>query len=84
MDFPGNTIKQREWFTKIVHESRADHTLYYLDVSDEICLKQIQERRLEDPTRHGFDTEEVFQQISAYFQEPFEEEGLLIKQITIR
>lgn len=81
MDFPGNTIKQRSWFLQIIHDLNVSHELLYLDCSDDVCLSQIQKRRNDDPSRESFDTEEVFHQVTTYFQKPTKEEGFHIKHI---
>jgi len=39
MDFPGNTRNQRTWFKAIFSEFEIPHKLYYLEVSDELCLR---------------------------------------------
>ena len=39
MDFPANTIPQREWFRSIFSEIQAPHELIYIDQPNEICLK---------------------------------------------
>lgn len=75
MDFPANTIKQRDWFREIFSEHDIPHRLLYLDVSDMQCLKQIGQRREQQPERAAFDTEAVFHTINSYFQAPSENEG---------
>ncbi len=80
LDFPANTTKQRAWFKNIVLEVDAKHQLIYLDVSNEKCIKQIAQRRLEQPERSAFDTEEMFHQVTKYFEIPIEKEQL---QITV-
>lgn len=79
MDFPANTKRQRKWFLDLAKDANVSHTLVYLNISDEICLKQIQQRRLEQPQRAEFDTEAVFYEVSQYFEEPTEDEGLNIQ-----
>ena len=78
MDFPANTIKQRKWFTELIAEADAAHELIYLNVSDEVCLRQIEQRRLEQPEREIFDTEAMFNEVNRYFQAPDESEGFNI------
>jgi predicted kinase len=75
MDFPGNTRKQRAWFKDIFSESHIPHKLIYLKADDQLCLKRLEQRRKSTPERARFDTEEVFHQVTAYFQEPSDEEG---------
>lgn len=79
MDFPGNTYTQRVWFKEIFSKYKIPHKLYYLEASDELCLKQIEQRRKINPSRADFDTEKVFHQVNSYFQPPSEEEGFNIQ-----
>jgi len=81
MDFPANTIAQRQWFKGLISEIGATHKLIYLHISDEVCLKHIAKRRTEQPERATFDTEEVFYQVSQYFQEPMADEGFNIERV---
>ncbi len=81
MDFPANTTLQREWFKNIFSEIDSPHELIYLDVSNEICLKQIRKRRLEHPERASTDTEAMFEQVTKYFMEPSSDEGFNINKI---
>ncbi|QSS98746.1 ATP-binding protein [Pontibacillus sp. ALD_SL1] len=78
MDFPANTQKLRKWFLDIASEVNANHQLIYLDVTNKQCLRQIAQRRNEQPERAAFDTEEVFVQVSKYFEAPATSEGLNI------
>lgn len=81
MDFPGNTLSQREWFRGIFSEINAPHELIYIDASNELCLKQIEKRRIEQPDRAGTDTVEMFEAITQYFVEPTLDEGYSITRI---
>jgi len=78
MDFPANTINQRKWFLNLVLEVKASHQLMYLELSNENCLKQIAQRRKEQPERAKFDTKEVFLYVTSFFEAPSESEGLNI------
>ena len=82
MDFPGNTPEQRLWFKEIFSGQGFPHKLIYLNVGDELCLKQIGYRRESSPERKNFDTEEVFHQVTSHFQPPADEEGFSIEVIT--
>ena len=75
MDFPANTVKQRKWFKVLITEAGAPNELIYLNVSNDVCLKQIEKRRLEQPERVIFDTEAMFFEVSKYFQAPDQNEG---------
>jgi len=76
MDFPANTVTQREWLKSISSEIEASHELIYLKVSNATCLEQIAKRRQEIPSREATDTEEMFQTVTQFFMEPTEDEGL--------
>jgi len=78
MDFPANTKKQRAWFKSIIETHKVKHELYYLDVTDEVCLKQIENRRIEQPDRKNTDTPEIFEAVTRYFEAPLKEEGFNI------
>lgn len=75
MDFPANTISQREWFKSIFSEIQASHELIYIDQPNEICLGQIAKRRIEEPQRAATDTEEMFELVTKYFVAPTPDEG---------
>lgn len=78
MDFPGNTQKQRKWFLVIVLEINANHQLIFLNLNNEQCLRQIAQRRKEQPERAAFDTEETFFYVTKFFEAPKASEGLNI------
>lgn len=82
MDFPANTLHQREWFKGIFTEIKAPHKLIYIDLPNATCLEQIKRRRLEQPERAATDTEEMFEQVTKYFVEPVPEEGFNIVKVT--
>lgn len=75
MDFPANTLAQRDWFRGVFSEVTAPHKLVYIDLPNEICLKQLEKRRIEQPERAGTDTEVMFDQVTKYFIGPASEEG---------
>lgn len=79
MDFPANTLAQRDWFKTIFEEVEATHLLLYINVTNETCLKQINQRREEQPDRAATDTAEMFEQVTPHFVEPTAEEGFNIK-----
>ncbi len=81
LDFPANTIQQRVWLKSVSNEVGAQHELYYLDLSDEKCLQQIAQRRVEQPSRANTDTPKMFKALKPHFQAPSESEELNIKLI---
>ncbi|TQV72353.1 ATP-binding protein [Aliikangiella marina] len=82
LDFPANTVKQRQWLKSIFTEINASHQLFFLDVSDATCLSQIEKRRDENPERASTDTPQMFLQVTKYFAEPEPEEGFNVKVIS--
>ncbi|MCA1031166.1 ATP-binding protein [Bacillus timonensis] len=78
MDFPANTKKLRKWFLDIASEVNASHQLIFLHVKNEQCLRQIAQRRIEQPERAAFDTEAVFIHVTKFFEAPEASEGLHI------
>jgi predicted kinase len=75
MDFPANTVSQRNWFRQIYSEIDAPHQLIYLDMPNELCLQQIAKRRESQPQRAATDTIEMFEAVTRYFQAPTPDEG---------
>ena len=82
MDFPANTVSQRVWFKEILANDQIPHKLIYIEASDQLCLSQLQSRRNEQPERAQFDTEEVFKQVTSYFQTPSQKEGFNIEVVS--
>ncbi len=82
MDFPANTRSQRAWLKTICSEVNASHILIYINVSNERCLKHIEQRRTEQPERSSTDTVEMFEQMALYFVEPTIEEEFNVVQIS--
>lgn len=70
MDFPANTVSQRDWFRDIFSEIDAPHDLVYIELGNEDCLRQIEKRRIEQPERAETDTQEMFENVTKYFVEP--------------
>ena len=81
MDFPANTVNQRKWFKELITEANAPNELIYLNVSNDVCLGQIEKRRLEQPERTIYDTESMFIEVTKYFQEPDQSEGFNLQVV---
>jgi adenylate kinase family enzyme len=82
MDFPANTVSQRAWFKSIFTEIEAPHHLVYIDLQNDVCLKQLEKRRIEQPQRSATDTAAMFAQITKYFEEPLSDEGFITTRFT--
>ncbi|QBF32637.1 ATP-binding protein [Thalassococcus sp. S3] len=77
LDFPANTVAQREWMRDVIRASGVAHRLHYLDVPDEVCLERLRSRNAQGG--HAFSaTEEQFRRFAAHFVPPTEEEGFTI------
>jgi len=81
LDFPANTIKQREWFRSIYSEVDGRHSLVFIDVPDDICIEHIEKRRVEQPDRSATDTVEMFEQVNKFFVPPSDAEGFDITTV---
>jgi len=81
LDFPANTRKQRDWFRELISKAESPYEFYYLQASDELCLRRLAQRRTGQPCRAHFDTESVFHQVNRYFETPQESEGLEITYV---
>jgi len=75
MDFPANTVDQRQWFRGLYETANVAHTLHYLDVSNEVCKQQLRERSRGKPKGSIFTTDTEFEAITKYFQPPSKNEG---------
>ena len=78
MDFPANTLGQRDWFRSIFTEIEAPHQMIYIEATDAICLERIAKRREQQPERRATDTPEMFAQMSQYFVVPTADEAFNI------
>ena len=74
LDFPGNTIEQRNWFRSIFEKVSASHILHFVNVSNDICKKQLKERSKNKLEGAAFTSETDFDAITRYFQAPTQEE----------
>lgn len=75
MDFSANTVTQRQWFRELFIKSHAAHKLHFLDISDEICKRQLRKRSEGKPEGAAFTSESEFEAITRYFQPPLDSEG---------
>jgi predicted kinase len=74
LDFPGNTRNQRVWFRQLCERSDADHELHFIDLSDDVCKRQLRERSSGQPPGARWTTDEEFDAITAYFESPSADE----------
>ncbi|UBF25259.1 ATP-binding protein [Kovacikia minuta CCNUW1] len=78
LDFPGNTRTQRVWFRQLFESVNADHELHYIDVTDELCKRQLRERSKDLAEGSAFTSDAEFDAITKYFQAPSDDENFNI------
>ncbi|WP_312042170.1 ATP-binding protein [Erwinia sp.] len=79
LDFPANTIAQRQWMKQVVMQARCAHILHFLDEPDSLCKARLAVRN--EAKSHNFAaTEAEYALISRYFVAPASEEGFNIKR----
>ncbi|KPX51473.1 Uncharacterized protein ALO67_00224 [Pseudomonas amygdali pv. hibisci] len=75
LDFPANTLADRQWLRSLAEDAQVKHRLHYLDVEDDICLARLHARN--ETAEHEFAaTDAEFRLITRYFQTPHTDEGL--------
>lgn len=78
MDFPANTTRQREWLRGIFETAGVHHELHYLDVTNDVCKKRLQDRNAKG--EHPFQVnEDEFDLVTGYFVPPTPAEKFNIK-----
>jgi predicted kinase len=75
LDFPGNTRTQRAWFRELFEHANAGHELHYVDVTDELCKRQLRKRSQEMAEGSAFTSDAEFDAITKYFQPPADDEN---------
>lgn len=75
LDFPGNTLIQRQWFREILESANVGHELHYIDAPDDLCKRQLKQRSTGLPPGSPWTTDAEFDAITAYFQAPTDDEG---------
>lgn len=77
LDFPANTVEQRDWMRGIIDASGATHQMHVLDIPDDVCLERLRARNTQGD--HPFAvTEEQFRRMGQYFVPPGPEEGFTL------
>lgn len=77
LDFPANTLANRQWMKTVIDQAGADNRLHYLDVPDDVCRERLRARN--SSGTHDFAaTDAQFDLITRYFVAPDESEGFTI------
>ena len=78
LDFPANTLANREWLLSLAHSAQVPHCLHYLELDDATCRARLHARNAQG--EHDFAaTDAEFDLITRHFSVPSEEEGLVIE-----
>ena len=75
LDFPGNTRDQRSWFRQLFESADVEHELHFIDVSDDLCKRQLKERSRGYPAGTAWTTDAEFDALTALFEAPSLEKG---------
>jgi predicted kinase len=74
LDFPANTVSNRNWMRSLITQSNAAHELHLLDVPDAICKQRLWERNAGG--KHPFQISEAeYDLFTSYFVSPRPDEG---------
>jgi len=77
LDFPANTISNRNWMRSLITQAKVAHELHLLDVSDTICKQRLRERN--GSGEHPFQVSEAdYDLFTSYFVPPDPSEGFNI------
>jgi predicted kinase len=74
LDFPANTVRNRNWMRSLIDQTGAAHELYLLDVPDMICKQRLRERNASG--EHPFQVSEAeYDLFTSHFVPPQPSEG---------
>ena len=83
LDFPANTLRQRQWLRGIGETAGITHKLHFLDVPDDVCKLRLQKRNAAG--EHVFQTsDDNFDLVTRHFAPPTALEGFNIIRHTPR
>ena len=78
LDFPANTLVNRQWLLGLAQAAKVPHCLHYLALDDATCRARLHARNARG--EHDFAaTDTEFDLITRHFSVPSEEEGLVIE-----
>ena len=74
LDFPANTVKNRDWMRSLISQAEVPHELHLLDLPDAVCKARLRERNARG--EHPFQvTDAEYDQFTRYFLAPGPGEG---------
>ncbi len=74
LDFPANTVSNRQWMRTIFEGAGVEHRLHFLDLPDDVCKARLRQRNAAG-THEYVVSDAEFATITSYFQPPTEQEG---------
>jgi predicted kinase len=81
LDFPANTVANRQWMRGLFQSAGVDHCLHFLNVPDAVCRTRLRQRNAEG--KHDFAASEAdFDVITSYFVAPTPDEGFEVAVYT--
>ena len=77
LDFPANTVSNRNWMRSLISEANAAHQLHLLDVPDTVCKQRLRQRN--QSGEHPFQVSEAeYDLFTSYFGPPGPGEGFKV------
>ena len=74
LDFPANTVANRQWMRGLFERPGAAHRLHFIDVTDAVCKARLRQRNAAGT--HEFTVSDAeFDEITSYFVPPAAAEG---------
>jgi predicted kinase len=74
LDFPANTVKNRDWMRSLINEAQVAHELHLLDLPDDVCKQRLRDRNARGG--HPFQvTNAEYDQFTRHFVPPGPDEG---------
>lgn len=82
LDFPANTVKNRDWMRSLIAAANVAHELHWLDIPNAVCKQRLSERNARG--EHPFQVSDAeFEQFTRYFVPPGAEEGFHVVVHTV-
>jgi len=75
LDFPANTKSQRAWCRDLLGRANVEHELHFIEASDALCKKQLNDRSRHLTHGTAWTTDAEFDAITAFFEPPSVDEG---------
>jgi predicted kinase len=74
LDFPANTVANRQWMRGLFEKAGARHRLHFIDVPDAVCKTRLRQRNA-DGTHQFTVSDAEFDEITGHLVPPSADEG---------